>query len=147
MCPKSDKSLLLFLPMNFVTHLTQNLMRRSAWIALLALLLNALAPSLAYAMASGQERKVMVEMCASFDVNKERVVQVDDNFDQATFHGVKHCPFCLCTELTPSAPQLPNTVAAFSDDAVLVIAVQPQHLPDFQLFWSASHNRGPPSLS
>ncbi len=132
--------------MNFVTHLTHSLMRRSAWIALFALLLNALVPSLAYAMASGQERKAMVEMCTSFEVKKPLVVQVDDKFDQATFHGIKHCPFCVGTELTPSVPPVAATAADFPD-VVLVVDCEQQRLPDSLLFWSASHNRGPPNFS
>jgi CelD/BcsL family acetyltransferase involved in cellulose biosynthesis len=132
--------------MNFVTHLTHSLMRRSAWIALSALLLNALVPSLAYAMATGQERKAVVEMCTSFEVKKTLSVQVDDNFDQATFHGIKHCPFCLGAEPTPSVPPVAAKAADFPE-VVLVVDRQQQRLPDSLLFWSASHNRGPPNLS
>ncbi len=133
--------------MNFVTHLTHSLMRRSAWIALLALLLNALAPSLAYAMATGQERTAIVEMCTSFDVKKELLVQADDNNEQATLHGLKHCPFCLSGELTPPVPLVDRAAADFPPEAVLRLVRTKQHLPNLLLFWSASHNRGPPVLA
>lgn len=132
--------------MHSLTTLPHNLLRRGAWIALFAILLQALAPTLSYAMASGKSMAV-VEMCTSFGLKKVLVEQGGGESDTSAAHGVKHCPFCLSADQTPPAPLDATPVAIVPPPVLLAIIRSPQFVPDPLLFWSAAHKRGPPSLS
>ncbi len=133
--------------MHSVRLMTHSLMRRSAWIALLAFLLNALAPTLAYAMASQTEREFIVDLCASYSLKQERVTQFGEDSDSSAPHALKHCPFCLSGVQSPPVPGVVTTLADMPPDAVLAVVRDVHAIPDPLLYWSASHNRGPPTLS
>jgi hypothetical protein len=114
--------------------MTQGLIRRSAWITLLAILLNALAPTLAYAMASQIERRLIVELCNSYNLKQEP-------------HALKHCPFCLSGVQSPPVPGVGPTLADLPPETLLGVVRDVHAVPDLLLYWSASHNRGPPARS
>ena len=130
--------------MHSVSHMTHSLMRRGAWIALFAILLNALAPTLSYAMASPAERKLIVELCTSYNLKQVLVGETPDSSQPEAF---KHCPFCLSGIQTPPAPPIAATPADLPPDTVLIVVRDVHAIPDQLLYWSASHNRGPPARS
>ncbi|MDP2878434.1 MAG: DUF2946 domain-containing protein [Sulfuricella sp.] len=128
-----------------IADITRNLMRRSAFIALFAVLLNALAPTLSYAMAAGKGGAV-VEMCTSFGLKKVLVSKTDGS-DTSSTHGIKHCPFCLSADSTPPVPAEQSATLFVSPETVLVVASGRQIVHNPLLSWSAAHKRGPPSLA
>lgn len=128
-----------------LVDITRNLMRRSAFIALFAVLLNALAPTLSYAMAAGKGVAVL-EMCTSFGLKKVPVSGTDSE-DTSSTHGFKHCQFCLSVG-APPPPSVKQTVAVFAPlQTAMAMASDRQIVRNPLLFWSASHKRGPPSLA
>lgn len=129
-----------------VIGITRNLLQRTAYFALFAVLLNALAPTLSYAMAAGKSMAV-VEMCTSFGLKKVLVSQSGDESDTSAAHDIKHCPFCLSADQTPPAPIDATSAAIVPPHTLLAVIRDPQFVPDPLLFWSATHKRGPPSLS
>lgn len=131
-----------FCHMTSLADITRSLMRRSAYIALLAVLLNALAPTLSYALAAGKGMAV-VEMCTSFGLKKVLVSQNDGGNTSST-HGIKHCPFCLSAD-SPPAPADISAAAPAPTDAPLLAVRDRQIVPDPLLSWSAAHKRGPPA--
>ncbi len=129
-----------------VIGLTRNLLRRAAYFALFAVLLNALAPTLSYAMAAGKSMAV-VEMCTSFGLKKVLVSQSGDESDTSAAHGIKHCPFCLSADQTPPPLAAASSAAPIPPDTSLAVADGRPFVPDPLLFWSSAHKRGPPALS
>jgi len=130
--------------MTSIADITRSLMRRSAFIALFAVLLNALAPTLSYALAAGKGVAV-VEMCTSFGLKKVLVSQ-NDSSDPSAAHGIKHCPFCLSAD-TPPAPAGSSATLFATPVTALVVVSARQFVPDPLLSWSAAHKRGPPTLA
>lgn len=127
-----------------ISDITRNLMRRCAYIALFAVLLNALAPTLSYALAAGKGMAV-VEMCTSFGFKKVLVSKTDGSDSSAT-HGIKHCPFCLSAD-TPPAPAGHSATLFAAPVTALVVVSNRSFIPDPLLSWSSAHKRGPPSLA
>jgi hypothetical protein len=89
----------------------------------------------------------VVEMCTSFGLKKVLVEQGGGESDTSAAHGIKHCPFCLSADQTPPAPVEASSAATVPPLALLAVIRDPQFVPDPLLFWSATHKRGPPSLS
>jgi hypothetical protein len=120
--------------------------RLSAWVALAAILLNAFAATVSYAVAAGAGLSV-VEMCTTFGLKKVAVSNANgDGGSQAPLdHGVKHCPFCLSADHTP----------ALFKNAQAVALPYPVHTPEAlpdpgfhfdPLFkWAAALRHGPPA--
>lgn len=126
-----------------IADITRNLMRRCAYVALFAVLLNALAPTLSYALAAGKGTAV-VEMCTSFGLKKVLVSQ-NDGGDTSTAHGIKHCPFCLSADAPPPALAERSATLFVAPDALQAVGGARQFVPDPLLSWSAAHKRGPPA--
>jgi hypothetical protein len=128
------------------TTLSRKLLNRSAWIALFAVLLNALAPTLSYAMAAGRGAAV-VEMCTSFGLKKVVVSKAGEESAPSAMQGIQHCPFCLSADSASAPP--PGAVSALPalPDAVSAAVPVSSIIHDPLLSWSAAHKRGPPVLS
>lgn len=127
-----------------IADITRSLMRRSAFIALFAVLVNALAPTLSYAMAVSKGGAV-VEMCTSFGLKKV-LVSGTGGEDTSSAHGFKHCQFCPSAGTPP--PSTEQVAAVFVlPQTVMVVASDRQIVRNPLLFWSVSHKRGTPSLA
>lgn len=131
--------------MTSIADMTHSLMRRFAWIALFAVLLNAIAPTLSYVMAAGKGMAV-VEVCTSFGLKKVLVSQ-NDSGDTSAAHGIKHCPFCLSADPTPPAPAKHAAVAFVPAEKSIAVATALPAIHNPLLSWSAAHKRGPPALA
>jgi hypothetical protein len=127
-----------------IADITRRLMRRSAFMALFAVLLNALAPTLSYAMAA-DEGGAVVEMCTSFGLKKVLVSGAGGE-DTSSAHGFKHCQFCPSAG-TPPPPTEQAAAVFVPPQTVMVVASNRQIVRNPLLFWSAAHKRGPPSLA
>ena len=67
--------------------------RFTAWIATFAILLAALAPTLAQALAAGSDRAApWSEICTATGVPPNAEMPPGDH--RQTEHGIKHCPWC-----------------------------------------------------
>jgi hypothetical protein len=124
-----------------VKRMNRSLSRRFAAIALFAVLLAALAPTLSYLVAAAKGERA-VEMCTSFGLQKSGGAPTGGLADGG------HCPFCLVADAPLPFPAAP--VAAFPPP----VAAQPMpgrhHAappPDPLLAWFSSRQHAPPAFS
>jgi hypothetical protein len=69
--------------------------RATAWIAIFAILLAALAPSLARALSSPQKAMPWTDICSVGGPQVAHDVAPESGSGQHEGMGLKHCPFCL----------------------------------------------------
>lgn len=124
-------------------HFKRPLRSLTAWIALCAILLGALAPTLSHAFSLGGDGKRLVPVCT---VAGMKMVAVDDSSENGgpDIFPVERCPFCsiqLDTALPPPAPEV-----------VIVLKRVLERFPPLHyrsprpLFaWAVAHPRAPPS--
>lgn len=115
------------------------------WIAMLAILFSALAPTLSHALAAGQPADAVLMLCT---VNGYKMVKLpgDDGKAPVDAKGMQHCAFCT---LHGGADALPPpaslTLALVADRAsyppLFYRAPRTQHI------WSAAQQRAPPFLA
>lgn len=123
------------------------------WFACLAILLNALSPSLSYAFASlhANANGAPVDICSASGAVYTQA-DLASAFKSATsttdsvLHHIEHCPFCMnhagSVGLPPPA-SAPLAVIAGHDAYPPLFYQAPQ--PQFA--WLAARPRGPPSLA
>lgn len=117
--------------------------RRFLWFAALTLLLNALAPTVAYALAA-QSGLPVVELCTSFGLKKARLLSAESSLPAETASDDNsHCGFCLASQLAGLPPS-----PAFSGPSALTVArsaLPPAALAANQAsLWLAAQPRAPP---
>lgn len=119
------------------------------WIACFAMLVNALAPSISYAMtaASSVPASPMMEICTMGGVRSiAAIAGQPDNQHPGPGDSGAHCPFCLLhggnLGLPPSGMPVLPVVAGHDSFPHLFY-----HAP-YRLFsWTAANPRGPPLAS
>ncbi|MEO6352841.1 MAG: DUF2946 domain-containing protein [Oxalobacteraceae bacterium] len=135
--------------------------RLTIWIACFAILLNALAPSISYAMyamhstsASSGTAPILMEVCTAngmkmVDVSGEKIsdATLDANGDhKKPVAASSHCPFCLphyCALFL-----LPTTASSFALPARQALMPALFYQSPQPLFsWIVAHPRGPPAAS
>ncbi|RZL02223.1 MAG: DUF2946 domain-containing protein [Rubrivivax sp.] len=133
--------------------------RWTAWVAIAAILLGALAPTLSHAVRAWSHAPITwVEVCSSTGFKLIAVADAQpSNADQAAFkpgaggglpsgeHAGEHCPFCLAHAsdaalLPATAPVLALTTAATDDVPYLFL-----HAPRRLFAWAPSQARAPPA--
>lgn len=121
-------------------------LRRFALLALFAMVFNALAATVSYAMAAGKGL-VVVEMCSSFGLKKV-LISTTNGDTQHSAPAAKHCPFCLSPDHTAVVFQAANStlpvLVSFFLPAIMA-AWTPVHDP--QSLWVASLKLEPPVRS
>ena len=112
------------------------------WIAMLAVLFSALAPTVSHALAPSTP-SVLLEMCT---VNGVKAVDGGKPAPSKSMAGMEHCAYCLTHAVSPAL--LPPAVAGFAVigghdlyPPLFYSAPQPLHT------WSAAKPRGPPACS
>jgi Protein of unknown function (DUF2946) len=115
------------------------------WIAALAVLMSALAPSISQALSLSQSGKGFVaEICTTSGAKLTQVIDDEDSSSSsATMEG--HCPYCVVSSLY----LLPETVA-LKFHASAQYARQPLFLyqsPQPLFSWLSLPSRAPPVLS
>lgn len=116
------------------------LLRRSAWLALFAMLWLALAPTVSHALAAADGGAPWSEICSADGARGVPAEQRD-----ASQHLLEHCPFCA---VQPLAAALPSTHAAFMPD--MRAHEEPWlflHAPRTLHAWRHALSRGPPSFA
>ena len=118
----------------------------TVWIACFAILLNALAPSISYALnARTDSAAPMAEVCR-MGTSMAKPAPIHHSSDQGDAHGAKHCPFCLphAGSFALPPPDVPRCAIAAGHDLFPSLFYQsPQPL----FSWAAANPRGPPLLS
>ena len=112
------------------------------WIAMLAILFSALAPTVSHALAASTS-SVLAEMCS---VDGVKLVTADRKAPAKSMQGMEHCSYCVTHGgsfgLPPSAAQSFAVVSGHdSYPALFYSAPQPLHT------WSAASPRAPPAVS
>lgn len=124
----------------------------TVWIACLAILLNALVPSLASAMAVRDgAMPSWAEICSTTTItaaaanpsNKATPATSTSGEDQ---HAAKHCPFCLPHAGNFALPPaiIPCCAVAAGHDAFPILYYQ---APSLLFSWVTANPRGPPQRS
>ncbi|MBV7538666.1 DUF2946 domain-containing protein [Duganella sp. sic0402] len=118
------------------------------WIAMLAILFSALAPTVSHALAAGSSADNTLMLCT---VNGYKLIQLpgDGNGDSkapADAKSMQHCAFCTIhggADALPAAPAVALLLSAGRD-------IYPSlfyHAPGAQPIWSAAQQRAPPFLA
>jgi len=123
-----------------------NRRRLQIWIACFAILLNALAPTIAHALSAVHGSGPAIEICTADGV---KYVSLDGSAPlqsplDAVLHHLEHCPFCVGDA---SAPPLPPAfvvpLALTGGHAIFPSLYYQAPAPLFA--WSQSHPRAPPA--
>jgi len=121
----------------------------TAWIALFAILLGAIAPALSHALSRfGDGEKRWVEVCT---VAGTKLVAVDDSGEKgsagdADVFPAERCPFCSTHGGAPALPAMqimPFLLKGTAEQTPSLYLRAPRPL----FIWAASHPRAPPVLS
>jgi hypothetical protein len=121
----------------------------TAWIALFAILLGAVAPALSHALSRfGDGGQRWVEVCT---VAGTKLVAVPGASDEGQAGDVdvfpaERCPFCSThggAPALPAFPVMPFVLKGGADDFPLLYF----HAPRPLFVWAAAHPRAPPVLS
>ncbi len=120
------------------------------WIALLALLLNVLAPSISNAMALQQGRGGVMEICSA---SGPRLIRIDRSAAGRADGGVidtlrqqaEHCPFCAVPDGLPGLPPMAGLPLLWSAGRALSLPRHRHPPASPRLGWSAASPRAPPT--
>lgn len=120
-------------------------MRWTPWIAILAILLSSLLPTLGHAIGSGAG-KSFVEVCTS--QGSKWIQAGDEGTDDApaSAHLLDHCPYCSLQGSTPGLPPagalaLPVPTLAHAVPRAFLAAPRTLHA------WRSAQPRAPPQFS
>ena len=118
----------------------------TVWIACFAILLNALAPSISYALNARTERaSPTTEICRA-GMKMASPSPMHHTSGKTDAPGAKHCPFCLphAGSFALPPPSVPCCALAAGHDLFpSLFYLSPQPL----FSWAAANPRGPPLLS
>lgn len=119
----------------------------AAWIASLAMLLAALAPTVSHALAaSAKEGSLWTEICTAAGI---KLVKSDDGAQDKQggknrqIASMEHCPYCLPQGAMPGLPAAPlSTLPAASGNHSRPILYY--HAPRPLFVWASAQSRAPP---
>ena len=131
----------------------------TSWVAIFAILLSTLAPSISSAMAvRGASNGIWTEICSASNVasstnkvSKKVFVKLSAGATETSdstsdSHKAKHCPFCLPHAGNFALPPtlIPCVAVAAGHDAFPPLYYQ---APSLLFSWVTANPRGPPQLS
>lgn len=128
-----------------MTHLLRK-RRPVAWIAILAMLLAALAPSLALALAPPQQAMPWEEICSVGGPQVVRDAASASGSGQHAAMGYKHCLFCLNhggATAVPSSPLKWRPLVAVDIECSTFVAL----VSSARFIRATAQPRAPPSIS
>jgi len=116
--------------------------QRHIWIALLAILFNALAPTVSYALAWSSSAPYSGDICSA------STPRADTNLSQKTPaqlpHAMKHCLMCAIHGGADGLPPASST-PLIGENQLLPPAVMPYQVQCMPQLWSDAAPRAPPS--
>ena len=127
-------------------YFRQNL-RSLAWLACLAILLNALMPTIAHAVAASQDEPALWGVICSASGTKFVPAPFDLPADKKSDTGsmMAHCPYCLMH--AGSAGPLPQAPSMPIAPALKHVMPELFYLAPYPLFaWATAQPRAPPAL-
>jgi hypothetical protein len=113
---------------------------RHIWIALLAILFNALAPSITHALVQSSASSYPSDICSA------NAPQADTSPQSPTQlpHSMKHCLMCALHGGADGLP--PGAFAALIGSGEPLLAIAPSYLaPGMRPIWDAASPRAPPA--
>lgn len=116
-----------------------------SWIALLAVLFSALAPSVSHALAASSPLDGLAEICT---VNGVKTVKLsladgDQPAPKSLAHHFEHCPYCMSHGGAPALPPAnAGTVAVLTGHDTYPPLFY--HAPRSLYSWAAANPRAPP---
>lgn len=118
--------------------------RLATWIATLAVLFAALAPTLSHALAGSQPGASWVEVCSAS--GSRWLPAADDEGSRPASHTLEHCPYCSLQSDLPLLPAavhaaLPQPRAATFVPAAFLSAARTLYA------WTTAQPRAPPLFS
>jgi len=111
------------------------------WIAILALLFSAIAPSISHAMSAAKNVPGL-ELCTVDGVKAPQGKSLSD----AIVHAFEHCPYCAAQATPPSLPA-PSAWHFPRPTAQQIFPALYYHAPAPLFAWSTAHPRAPPALA
>lgn len=119
------------------------------WIACLAILLNALVPSISHALSAMHGASKVVEVCSTAGTKLLAIDQAapDSSPIDSTLHHLEHCPFCLTHAGTFALPAATLTTPFAVMGGYDLFPSLFYHSPTPLFSWSGAHPRAPPTLS
>lgn len=121
--------------------------RLTAWIATFAILLAALAPTLAQALAASSAGAApWEEICTAAGVQSQPAAQGQPDGDGQSSHGTKHCPWCAGHASPFALPAGQYALPIASDTTESPFAFVPAS-PARYRHRGASQPRAPPTRS
>lgn len=123
-------------------HFKRPLRSLTAWIAMFAILLGALAPALSHAFPPGGDGKRLVQVCT---VAGMKMIAVDDTSDSGTpdVFPAERCPFCS-THLDSVLPPLASGPIILLKRVLERFPPLHYRSPRPLFAWAAAHPRAPP---
>jgi hypothetical protein len=120
--------------------------RLTAWIAIFAILLAALAPSVARALSPPQTGMPWTDICSVVGTQAAPATEPMSGSGQHEGMGLKHCPFCLTHAgqfVLPAATLdfLPTT------DSCAEVFLPFAAIPSPRFIRTAARSRAPPAIS
>ncbi len=115
--------------------------RLQVWIACLAILLNALAPSLSHALMTPGGSSNMMEICSAAGTRWIVADQADDAPAQSPLQHPEHCPFCITHADLLDLPGAASFAVTGGHDLFPALFYRS---PSPLFSWSAAKPRGPP---
>ena len=118
------------------------------WIAVMAILFSALAPSISHAVARSSSLANLIEICT---VGGTRLVAADGSEAKqastaALMHTFEHCAYCMSHDgAFALLPQLPATFAVIGGHDLYPSLFY--NAPRALFSWTAANPRGPPAAA
>jgi len=131
-------------------RLTKTKQRLTAWIAGFAILLSALAPSIAHAMLAAKGANPQFEICSAtgtkwITATAGQQTPIAPASTEKTLHA-EHCPFCTShADAFGLVPAYTLAIPLDNRSAQVPTLYYPSH-PRF-VFWSSAQSRAPPFSS
>jgi hypothetical protein len=119
--------------------------RMQMWVACLAILLNALAPSLSHALMAPGASSNMMEICSAAGTRWISADLAEGSADASTntpLQHQEHCPFCIAHA---DLLDLPRTTSFAVDGGHALFPSLFYHSPTPLFSWSPARPRGPPA--
>lgn len=122
--------------------------RWMAWVAALAILLGALAPTVSHGMRAWAHAPVTwVEVCSSTGA---KLIAISTTSDQkqglpSGEHGGEHCPFCLPHAGDAAVLPTPLPMLALTTPGAEALPALFLHAPRTLFAWAPSQARAPPT--
>jgi hypothetical protein len=114
----------------------------TSWIACLAILFGALAPTLSHAVDRAAPQVIVFPICSAAGHTMADIGLADAGLGT---DPLRHCPFCVDQHHAPGL--LPQTPAALAAVGGAVLPLLFYQAPEPLFHWAATRSRAPPRIS